>query len=307
VARGAAKTIQVTVSAFKNESEPAATGLRLEKGQTFTLKPKPSDRWAGGGTKRGKWCDYRGYLDKLPWMQMHWKVGSSTGAVVSGEAVTAASAGELMLFCNDAKIEDNEGAIGVAVTVAPPAAPPAPPARSTGPTPEGGKALFDGKSLGEWKTDPESWSVSDGTIKGSFDGESKGRYAYAPGTYGDFVLDVEFKVVSGNSGVVFRARPELERDNGYQADIFPNAYGKVSFNGQVLFRPEAAVQKGAYRPDEWNHYTVEVRGERIKVLLNGTLMADMNHSGGPREGRVGLEVYGKTEAYFREVRIRELR
>lgn len=307
VARGAAKTLQVTVSAFKIESDPVATGLRLEKGQTFTLKPNPADRWTGGGTKRGKWCDYRGYPDKLPWMQMRWKVGEATGAVVSGESVAAPSAGELMLFCSDGRIDDNEGAIGVGVTVTPPAAPAAQPARGAAPPVEGGKALFDGKSLAEWKVDPTFWSVSEGAIKGSFDGGPEGRYAYAPGTYGDFALDVEFKVVSGNSGVVFRSEPELERDNGYQADIFPNAYGKVSYNGKVLIRPEAAVQNDAYRPGEWNHYTVEAKGERLRVLLNGTLMADMNHSGGPREGRVGLEVYGKTEAYFREVRIREVR
>lgn len=306
VARGVAKTLQVTVSAFKNEGDPVATGLRLEKGQTFTLKPNPSDKWTGGGSKRGKWCDYRGYPDKLPWMQMHWKIGQSSGAVASGEAVVAPAAGELMLFCNDAKIEDNDGGIGVAVTVAPPAQP----AREAGPNPEageGGKVLFDGKSLAGWQVDPKSWSVSDGAIKGSFDGGAEGRYAYAPGAYGDFVLDVEFKVVAGNSGVVFRSEPQLEQDNGYQADIFPNAYGKVSYNGKVLFRPEAALQKDAYRPGEWNHYTVEAKGERIRVTLNGTLMADMNHAGGRREGRVGFEVYGKTEAYFREVRIREVK
>jgi hypothetical protein len=175
------------------------------------------------------------------------------------------------------------------------------------PVADEGKRLFDGTSLAGWQMDPKRWSVSDGTIKGNFDGGREGRYAYAPGKYGDFVLDVEFKIASGNSGVVFRAEPQLETENGYQVDIYPNAIGKLAYNGQVLFRPEGELQKQVYRAGEWNRYTVEAKGERIRVLLNGTVMAELEHGGGPREGRVGLEVYGKTEVYFREVRIRELR
>jgi clan AA aspartic protease (TIGR02281 family) len=111
---------QITVAATHPETDPVPTQLHVAKGQIFTIVPEPNDRWAkGGGTHKGKFCDYHGYMSKPEWLAMKWKIGASTGVVVSGETVSAPEAGDLYLFCNDDKPALNRGSIRANVSVKP--------------------------------------------------------------------------------------------------------------------------------------------------------------------------------------------
>ena len=93
----------------------------------------------------------------------------------------------------------------------------------------------------------------------------------------------------------------------YEADIFyPNAIGKLSFDEAVVARPDAELQKTAYRQGEWNRYTVEASGDHVRLWVNGTLMTDVTHRGGVRSGKIALQLHGPTEVYFRDLRIRTL-
>jgi len=74
---------------------------------------------------------------------------------------------------------------------------------------EGFISLFNGKDLNGWLTGPDnSWIVQDKvlTVKREMDGkEHNSDYLWTRDTYGDFVLDLEFKVVEGtNSGIFLR-------------------------------------------------------------------------------------------------------
>src|SRR5437868_1136444 len=92
--------VEVTVPATRNAKAPVATGVQLAAGQSFTINPNSDDKWNGGGTKKGVWCDYRGYPGKTTgWMAMMWKVGDATGKVQPDVAVSAKEAGELLLYC----------------------------------------------------------------------------------------------------------------------------------------------------------------------------------------------------------------
>ena len=109
---------EVTVPATQIEKNPVATGLRLQRGQEFVVKPNPDDTWAkGAGTRRGKRTDYRGHTDTSSWLAMRWKVGDISGKVVHGEAVISPVAGELFLYCSDDKPEKNDGSIRAVVEV----------------------------------------------------------------------------------------------------------------------------------------------------------------------------------------------
>ena len=90
---------------------------------------------------------------------------------------------------------------------------------------EGAISLFDGKTLKGWSGDPKFWSVEDGVITGRTTNDITTDYntflTWTGGTVSDFQLDVDFKLVGGNSGIQYRSR-ELDKKwaiGGYQADF----------------------------------------------------------------------------------------
>ncbi len=161
--------------------------------------------------------------------------------------------------------------------------------------------LFDGKTLAGWEGDLSKWSVVDGAICGKNSDKSQ-TLLITRNVYGDFRLQVAFKLISGNSGVIFRRNEDGKR--GYQADIFPTD-GKLLVGPRFVFRPDAALQKKAYHENDWNTYIIEARGEFVRIWVNDQLLVDCQHKG-PGPGRIGLELYGPTEIYFRDLRIKVL-
>ena len=92
-------------------------------------------------------------------------------------------------------------------------------------------SLFDGKTLEGWDGDPRFWSVRDGVITGETTPDNPTErntfLIWRGGTLGDFQLELDFRLVGGNSGIQYRS---VERDNwvihGYQADF--DAAGQFS-------------------------------------------------------------------------------
>ncbi len=88
-------------------------------------------------------------------------------------------------------------------------------------------SLFDGRSLAGWEGDTNVWRVRDGVIVGgSLDGNPRNEFLAAAGTYTNFVLRLEYKLVGTegfvNSGVQFRSVRVKQPPNemcGFQADI----------------------------------------------------------------------------------------
>ena len=92
-------------------------------------------------------------------------------------------------------------------------------------------SLFDGRDLGGWLTGPDNaWVVEDGVIalKREFDGrEHNLDYLWTKETYGNFVLELEFKVPErANSGVFLRT-PDLKDPvyTGIEVQV-SNSYGR---------------------------------------------------------------------------------
>ena len=125
--------------------------------------------------------------------------------------------------------------------------------------------------------------------------------------YTDFVFDVGVKVeVPGNSGIQFRSR---QRDGdgvvyGYQAEIDCSGrrwsggiYGE-SFTGWLDDLEGDPAGKAAFRIDDWNHYRIEARGDRLRVWVNGVQTADLVHDEIP-SGFLALQVHGGGQGTFR--------
>jgi hypothetical protein len=171
------------------------------------------------------------------------------------------------------------------------------------------------------------WKVEAGILHGS---DPRGTWLMSTQEYGDFVLEFEFKLGErGNSGCALRAPlrgdPAFDGLELRMADLRYNPQAKDSELTGGLYRAVAPTRQ-VYRPTEWNHYVITLQGPRLKVVLNGETIQDINldehtqsvkrHDGSdaqplknrPRRGHIGFQELsrGGDHAQIRNARIREL-
>jgi hypothetical protein len=196
---------------------------------------------------------------------------------------------------------------------------------------DGFVSLFNGRDFSGWQP-AINWAIEDGviTLKNRTDRqEHNDNYLWAERQYGDFVLDLEFKVTQGtNSGVYLRtSNPKDPVPTGIEIQVAsagPNSrLGKGSIGGIYDL---VAPRMNALKPDEWNHYTITCEGPRISVVLNGQPVSEANldewieprkNPDGSankfdralkdfaRTGYVGLQDHG-SPVWYRNVRIKPL-
>jgi hypothetical protein len=171
------------------------------------------------------------------------------------------------------------------------------------------------------------WAVRDGALHG---GEPRGTWLMSKCEYRDFELQFEFKLgPQGNSGLALRA--PLDGDPAFDglelqmADVRYNPEAKDSELTGGLYRAVAPV-KQVYKPEKWNRYEVSLRGPRLRVLLNGEVIQDLDlrkqeqtverHDGSaappikdrPRAGHIGFQELSRGEGHvlIRKARIKVL-
>jgi hypothetical protein len=194
------------------------------------------------------------------------------------------------------------------------------------------KTLFDGKSLAGWtqKGGKAKYRVENGEIVGASVPLTGNSFLCTDKEYGDFILELEFKVDSKlNSGVQIRSQcfdkpTDVEaagkkkvipagRVHGYQVEIDPSdrawtagIYDEARRGWLNDLKGNEAARK-AFKRGEWNKLRVECRGDSIKTWLNGVPAADLKDSMTPK-GFIALQVHGvKANAKPMEVRWRDVR
>ncbi len=203
------------------------------------------------------------------------------------------------------------------------------------PAGDGFVPLFNGTDLGGWQAEPGSnWVVENGVIalNGKTDGqEHNGAYLWTREAYGDFILDLEFKIPErANSGIFLRTsdlRDPVYTDLEVQV---ANSHGKADLSrtgtAGALYDLQAPSKNPLRAPGEWNHVRVECRGARVAVTLNGEAVVDadldrwtqtgQNPDGSKnkfkrplkefaRRGHIGLQDHGRP-VWYRNVRIKAL-
>jgi len=168
------------------------------------------------------------------------------------------------------------------------------------------------------------WGVKDGVLHGS---TPRGTWLVSECEYGDFILELEFKLGErGNSGVGLRF--PLAGDpafDGLELQIVdPRYYGDDVVDASQLagsLYPLIPPKKQIYRPGEWNKYVIECRGPQVKVVLNGEAIQDVNLDDQtetpergtslakrPRSGHIGFQELSRGGAHveIRGARIKEL-
>jgi hypothetical protein len=202
---------------------------------------------------------------------------------------------------------------------------------------EGFRPLFDGKTLDGWKQHGGKalYTVKNGEIVGSSVPNTPNSFLCTQKEYGDFILEVEFKVHPElNSGIqirsqVFAEEKEIEtegkkrklpadRVHGYQVEIDPSdrSYSGAIYDearrGRFLadLADNEAARK-AFKQGEWNKFRIECQGDSIKTWINGVPAVELKDSVTPK-GIIALQVHNvrdradTLEVRWRNIRIKEL-
>jgi len=203
--------------------------------------------------------------------------------------------------------------------------------------------LFDGKTLNGWQqlNGTAKYEVRDGMIVGTTVPGSPNSFLCTKKDYGDFILELDFKVDEGlNSGVQIRSQSRKEykdgRVHGYQVEIDPaqkELYSKRPANlwvtgdevppgteprrwtggiydearrGWLCNLTRNVRARNAFMPGEWNHLRIEAIGDSIQTWLNGVPAANIVDSMTPN-GFIALQVHSIKEKEPMQVRWKNIR
>ena len=210
----------------------------------------------------------------------------------------------------------------------------------------GWKPLFNGKNLDGWEVrGPGIWSVfENGVLFGTRahphpeepfspidqrhyrDWLGQQAWLYTTREFRQFDLHVEYLCpLAGNSGVSIRDRSRAHRaireSDADRPDLatFPKSTpAHIGYEIQIIDDPNeqypsgsvylfTVAKRGFERRGAWNAMEIESRDDRIRVSLNGQLVAES--PGDPARskiGPIGLQLHDQfTTAFFRNIRIRE--
>ncbi len=148
--------------------------------------------------------------------------------------------------------------------------------------------LFNGKNLKGWKklNGTAEYQVNDGIITGISKINTPNTFLATEKNFGDFILELEFKVDPGlNSGIQFRSNSLAEFNNGrvhgYQYEIDPSArawsgglYDEAR-RGWLYPLDKNPAAKSAFKPGEWNKVRIEAIGNHIRTWLNDVACANI--------------------------------
>ena len=185
------------------------------------------------------------------------------------------------------------------------------------------ESLFNGKDLSGWAGPVENYEVRDGAIVCK---PGRGGTIYTEEEYGDFVVQLEFKLPpGGNNGLAIRYPGEGEPAYAAMCELqvldteHPKYSGLDPRQAHGSAYGMVAAHRGYLRPTgEWSFQQVTVKGSTVKVELNGTVILDADlgpvteflgdrpHPGKDhKQGHFGLAGHSDPVA-FRKIRVRRL-
>lgn len=150
-------------------------------------------------------------------------------------------------------------------------------------------------------------------------------------SYGDFILDLEFKVAAeSNSGIFLRSGDIKNVLSALEVQVHDSADGSKYGMVAAIYDAMPPSKSVAKPVNEWNRYTITCKGPLVQVIFNGELVIDANLDNWPeagknpdgtpnkfktalkdfaRQGPIGLQgLHGKAQApvWYRNLKIKAL-
>lgn len=188
-------------------------------------------------------------------------------------------------------------------------------------------SLFDGSNLDQWTGNKEGYKIDNGSVM--VDPDAAGGNLYTNEEYSDFIYRFEFQLTPGaNNGIGIRA--PLEGDAAYmgmEIQVLDNESPKYKdlhvyqYHGSVY--GVIPAKRGYLLPTgEWNKEEIYIKGNKIKVTLNGTVILEgdikaasknftetVDHQKHPglsnKKGHIGFLGHGDV-LRFRNMRVKRL-
>ena len=212
---------------------------------------------------------------------------------------------------------------------------------------KGFEKIFDGKTLKGWDGNPKFWSVKNGAITGQTTKENptKGNtfIIWKAGTTKNFILELEYKITAGNSGIQYRSfKKGGENDGwrigGYQADFEAGdrysgiCYGEAfrgilsdrGFHTTLTLNDKGKLQKKAekfgdpkeigkaVKKGEWNKYRIVAEKFHFVHYINDVktmVLVDNDEKARRADGLLALQLHQgpPMTVQFRNIRIKHLK
>jgi len=184
------------------------------------------------------------------------------------------------------------------------------------------------KDLSNASFKPGAWVFEADGVLAAKGGEGHDLDIWTKDRYGNFILDLEFKVDKGtNSGVFIRTGSIKEWINtAIEVQIHENTDGTPHGQCGAIYDCLSPAKNALKKTGEWNRYVITCLDNKIYVELNGEQIIDMdlnlwkeahkNPDGSPnkfttaykdmpREGHIGLQYHG-TPIWYRNLKIKPL-
>jgi hypothetical protein len=192
--------------------------------------------------------------------------------------------------------------------------------------------VVTGDSLEGWFVNPANppvWRiVKDKKGVVSIARQPAGSYLWTKTSFGDFELNLEYKVSKGcNSGLFFRTDPNNPVQGGFEIQIF-DSHGQDpnKHNTGALYDARPASAMPEKPAGQWNTLSLKVVGTKLVCVINGTEVQDLdladwdtpnkNPDGSknkfrtalkdlPRAGHIGFQDHGHN-VWYRKISIKAL-
>jgi hypothetical protein len=172
-------------------------------------------------------------------------------------------------------------------------------AASGHPDTAGWKDLFQA-DLSNAILSPGGWAVENGVLVAK-----AGDTIWTRESYGNFILDMEFKVAkNANSGVFLRTGNIKDILSALEIQIHESTDGAQYGMVGALYNAKPPGKDMARPAGEWNRYTITCRDSRLELIFNGEQVLDldlndwkearMNPDGTRNKFSVALKDYART-------------
>ncbi len=168
-----------------------------------------------------------------------------------------------------------------------------------------------------------AWTMEDGQLVWH-----GGSYIWSEKEYGNFVLDLEYKVSKGANSGVFLRTADLDNyvHTGIEVQIHETTDGTKYGMCGAIYDCLAPSKNVAKKAGHWNHFTITCKDNKINVVLNNEPIIDMDlsqwtepgknpdgtknkfktaYKNMPRKGHIGLQDHGQP-VWFRNIKIKQL-